>query len=435
MGSHRARRPRASEQRERTAYGLTHGTRLVAIGVGVALFAATVTLGVSGTARRLITGARRIATAASSGAGKTGSMAHGQQPDSAGLAAARATVGKLSVAQLAGQRVIFSYSGRTPPGALLKLISHGEVAGVIFFGDNIGTTSADLANFRHVVRELQRANASPSNPVRLPLLLMTDQEGGMVRRLPGPPDLSEKQIGQSAHPWAQASAAGTSVAKNLRGYGLNVNLAPVLGVYRKPGDFLDYYGRSYSSRSAQAAKLGSLFIMAQQKGGVAATAKHFPGLGAATHQQNTDERPVTLNVPLSQLHAMDERPYVSAIAAKVKLVMVSWAIYPALERKYPAGLSSRVVQGQLRRRLGYHGVTITDALEAGALRPFGTIAHRATMAARVGMDLLLCSGGNYHEGLSALNSLRQDYQTGRLGRAAFKAAVERVLALRATLPG
>jgi beta-N-acetylhexosaminidase len=56
---------------------------------------------------------------------------------------------------------------------------------------------------------------------------------------------------------------------------------------------------------------------------------------------------------------------VAAIAAGVKLIMVSWAVYPALDRARPAGLSSAVVQGELRGRLGYRGVSITDALEAG----------------------------------------------------------------------
>ncbi|MHB1592548.1 MAG: glycoside hydrolase family 3 N-terminal domain-containing protein, partial [Streptosporangiaceae bacterium] len=374
------------------------------------------------------------AAAGSAGAVRAVSPAIGLRPgavspSAAGLAAARAAVGKLSLTQLAGQRVIYSYSGLTPPAGLLGLISHGEVAGVIFFADNIGP------NFASAVRELDRANAASTNPVRHPLLLMTDQEGGLVRRLPGAPALSERQIGKSAHPWAQATQAGASAAVNLRHYGLNVNLAPVLGVYRHPGNFLDQYQRSYSMRAAQAAKLGSLFITAQQHGGVAATAKHFPGLGAATAYQNTDLRPVTLRLSLSQLRGIDENPYPAAIAARVKLVMVSWATYPALDPRHPAGLSPAVVGGQLRQRLGFAGVTITDALEAGALGPFGTIAHRATLAAHAGMDLLLCSAGNYREGVAAMNSLRYDYEHGRLGKQAFTAAAERVIALRATLPG
>ena len=75
-------------------------------------------------------------------------------------------------------------------------------------------------------------------------------------------------------------------------------------------------------------------------------------------------QPVTLNVSLSSLRAMDELPYQSAIAAGVKLVMASWAVYPALDARLPAGLSPAIIGGELRSRLGFGGVTITDALEA-----------------------------------------------------------------------
>src|SRR5262249_39826299 len=149
-------------------------------------------------------------------------------------------------------------------------------AGVIFFGQNISSKSQIAA----VIAQLEAADAAKTNPVRTPLLLMTDQEGGEVRRLPGAPVLSEKQIGQSAHPQAQATAAGQGAAANLRGVGMNVNLAPVLDVFRKPGDFDDQFQRSYSSNPKVASALGADFIRAQQKGKVAATAKHFPGLGA-----------------------------------------------------------------------------------------------------------------------------------------------------------
>ena len=352
-------------------------------------------------------------------------------PSAAGLAAAEALLPKLTPLQLAGQRVIYSYAGLTPPARLLSLISHGEVAGVIFFSANVGTP----AHLAAVVRQLDQAAASNLNPVHLPLLLMTDQEGGQVRRLPGPPLLSEKQVGEASHPWQAATQAGSGAASNLRSVGLNVNLAPVLDVFRQAGNFIDEFGRSFSSNPKKAAKLGELYATAEQQGGVAATVKHFPGLGAARRSQNTDERPVTLRLPLSAIRSVDELPYVSAVAAKVKLVMVSWAIYPALDRKFPAGLSSTIVQGELRQRLGFGGVTITDALEAGALNPFGSIANRATLAANAGMDLLLCAGQNVTEGVNALHALAGDYKHGSVAYdQAFKAAAERILALRKTLP-
>ena len=122
--------------------------------------------------------------------------------------AAQAPVPTLSAFQMAGQRVIYSFKGPTPPASLLSLISHGEAAGVIFFGDNI----ENRVQLRATVRKLQQADQSPDNPVHAPLLLMADQEGGQIRRLSGAPRLSEKQVGQAADPSAAATAAGTGAA-------------------------------------------------------------------------------------------------------------------------------------------------------------------------------------------------------------------------------
>jgi beta-N-acetylhexosaminidase len=352
-------------------------------------------------------------------------------PEQAEAARAAAQAASLSPGQLAGQRVIYSYKGRTPPASLLYLIRHGEAAGVIFFSNNISSP----AQIAQVIQGLERADAASTNPVRSPLLLMTDQEGGLVRRLPGAPYQSEKQIGESAHPATAATTAGRTAAANLRGVGMNVNLAPVLDVYRTPGDFDDQFQRSYSRNPHAVSRLGANFIKAQQSGGVAATAKHFPGLGAATAKQDTDLRPVTLNVSRANLRGIDEYPYTAAIKAKVKLVMVSWAVYPSLRTTRPAGLSSNVVQGELRKRLGFTGVTITDALEAGALKPYGSIQDRALRAAKAGMDLLLCSGQTVGEGTACRDGLLDGYNGGSLPRTAFRAAAARVLTLRAGLPG
>jgi beta-N-acetylhexosaminidase len=84
----------------------------------------------------------------------------------------------LTVQQQAGQRVIYSYQGLTPPASLFQLIRNGQVGGVIFFGGNV-SSSGQIAD---VVRQLRQAQQQSA--VHLPLLLMTDQEGGIVRRLP-----------------------------------------------------------------------------------------------------------------------------------------------------------------------------------------------------------------------------------------------------------
>ena len=412
------------------------GKKLIILIVGVAVAVAAIVVFTADAAARRGTGPadphRNVTTTAKSHpAGGNRQAPRHAESRAIGLATASAILPKLSPAQLAGQRVIYSYAGLTPPPQLLTLIRHGEVAGVIFFTANISSHAQIAA----VDKELQQANAASTNPVRLPLLLMTDQEGGEVRRLSGQPDLSAKQMGESSTPWRTTTLEGRLGAQNLRSVGMNVNLAPVLDVFRQPGNFIDQFERSFSSNAGTVAKLGTLFATAEQGQGVAGTVKHFPGLGAATQPENTDERPVTLRLSLRQIRGIDERPYKSAIAAKVKLVMASWAIYPALDAKLPAGLSPTIVQGELRKRLGFTGVTITDALEAGALKPFGSIAHRSTLAARAGMDLLLDAAQNYREGVSSLNKLEFDYVHHLLNATAFKAAVTRILALRASLAG
>jgi beta-N-acetylhexosaminidase len=339
----------------------------------------------------------------------------------AGLAAA------LTNLQLAGQRVIGSYAGLTPPSSLLTDISNGQLAGVIFFGGNI----ASETQIAGVITQLRQAQAQ--SPVQVPLLLMTDQEGGEVRRLPGAPAQSEKQIGQSANPVAAATTAGTGAGQNLAGVGMNVNLAPVLDVFYKSGNFIDQYQRSYSSNPAVVSECGQAFITAQQQTGVAATAKHFPGLGSATKSQNTDNGPVTLTVSLTKMRSVDEVPYPPAISAGVKLVMVSWAVYPALDAKLPAGLSPTVIGQELRGRNAFTGVTITDALEAGALSAFGTTGQRAVTAAGAGMDLILCSAQDPSQGENATAALASALGSGQLDPAAFTTAVNRVTALRAGL--
>ncbi|WP_030897922.1 glycoside hydrolase family 3 N-terminal domain-containing protein [Streptomyces sp. NRRL F-5126] len=336
---------------------------------------------------------------------------------------------KLTARQRAGQRVIYSYPGPTPPESLLTAISGGEVAGVIFFGENISSES----QIASVIGQLNAAN--DHSPVKAPLLLMTDQEGGKVRRLPGAPALSEKQVGEASDPEAAATEAGTGAGRNLAGVGMNVNLSPVLDVFREPGDFADRYQRSYSSDPAEVATLGSAFVRAQQKTGVAATAKHFPGLGAAATDENTDLGPVTLRQSLSELRSVDEAPYRAALDAHVRLVMLSWAVYPAVDADHPAGLSSKIIQRELRGRLGFRGVTVTDALEAKAISSSYTTAQRAVLAAQAGMDLLLCSARDVDQGRDAVSGLVDALAGSTITSSSFDAATHRIARLRESLSG
>ena len=327
----------------------------------------------------------------------------------------------------AAYHVIYSYTGPDPPSGLVGLIGQGLVGGLILFGDNIASNTSD------VISSLQSTYKSSSAYAGSPLLIMTDQEGGEVRRLPGGPSLSEKDIGSSSYPPRSANGAGQQAAEALSDYNMNANLAPVLDVFRTPGDFIDADERSYSNDSSIVGSCAEAFIAAQQGAGVLATAKHFPGLGAAKAGENTDAEPVTIDLSLSELQDVDEAPYVNAIDAGVDLVMTSWALYPALDDTYPSGLSEKWIQGELRGRLGYTGVTISDAIEAGGLEGFGSDEDRAVQATKAGLDLILAANRDWTQGQGIVDALVQAVGDGTLDEGAFGEGTQRILDLRGGL--
>jgi len=124
-------------------------------------------------------------------------------------------------------------------------------------------------------------------------------------------------------------------------------------------------------------------------------------------------------------------PYADLVRARVPLVMLATAVYPALDRR-PAALSRVVVRGELRNRLGFRGVTVTDALDTPALAPFGGTAAAAAAAAAAGCDVILTGG--YAQGARAAAAMAAGLRSGRLREGPFRASVARILALRADLP-
>ena len=117
--------------------------------------------------------------------------------------------------------------------------------------------------------------------------------------------------------------------------------------------------------------------------GIAAAAKHFPGLGGAV--ANTDDAVVRIPRSRAELEQVDLAPFRAAVAAGVRLVMVGDARYPALDRYRIASQSEPIIDGILRGELGFDGVAVTDSLEARASLSTGsldTVSERAIRAGR-----------------------------------------------------
>jgi len=242
-----------------------------------------------------------------------------------------------------------------------------------------------------------------------------------VRRLPLWLALSVALV--AAGPAAAAPSAGETIVSALAGPPKSSFLARiragemggVILVGRwKPAELLATTQQLHSAGCAAGR------VLALQRGRVAATAKHFPGLGAA--RVSTDDHRVSLGATYLD-------PFGRAIAAGAKLVMVSNAIYPALDAAgTPAVFSRPIVTGLLRGTFGFSGLVVSDALDAPT--PART-PHAPARALAAGVDLLLyTSGGAAH---AAYEQLRSDALASPLVRARLAQAVARIHTLEAWL--
>jgi beta-N-acetylhexosaminidase len=327
----------------------------------------------------------------------------------------------LSVPQLAGERIVLGFGGVQVPPPVAAAIRAGRAAGVVLFADNLPSRAAA----RRLIAGLQGIRRP--KPLRDPLLIMVDQEGGLVKRLGGPPAASAAEMGERGASYSREQ--GRRTAASLRAVGVNVDLAPVLDVAR-PGGTIAATERGFGATAAAVTATAVPFATGLEEGGVAATGKHFPGLGAAP--ENTDFAVQRIGLSKQALRAVDEAPYRAFVVAGGDLVMLSTAIYPAFSPD-PAAFARRIATGELRGRLGFEGVSITDALDTVAVRAFGGPAQAGFAAARAGSDLLLFTEPAPAE--RAWRELVAKLRAGRLDRAEFEAAAQRVLDLRRELAG
>jgi beta-N-acetylhexosaminidase len=326
--------------------------------------------------------------------------------------AARSTVvagDELTLEQQVGQLLVLSFSGTTPPAYALEAVRERRVAGVILFGGNIVSTS----QLRALTSALERQGGRP--------LVAVDQEGGPVRRLPwaGPVAAQPEQLRRGT---VRADAA--AAARKLRAAGVTVALAPVADVPSVPRSALASRAFSRDPEAASAAVRAA--VLGWRSGGVASTAKHFPGLGAAP--ANTDDALVTIRRSRAALDAVDLLPFAAAIEAGVPLVMVGHARYPALDRYRIASQSRPIIEGVLRQELAFRGAVVTDSMEARASLATGSITRVSERAVRAGADLLLLTGrGSYRPVYDHLLAVAR---SSLAFRARVRESATRVLALK-----
>jgi beta-N-acetylhexosaminidase len=334
--------------------------------LGVAVLLATSIIGAAGSPA--------LAAPPASGSWRLMPVSPDTRPSAGGDRIAR-IVSRMTLRDKIGQLLVVSFAGKTAPTGIIRRLQPG---GVIYFSDNLTTQSQ--------VGRLSRRVHAVSNRAGISALIGTDQEGGIVTRLPGA--VSQLPGGAEFHgnaTWARHVAHRTGTA--MRRMGVDVDFAPVADVNTAgPNGAIGV--RSFGSRPKTVSRLVDAQICGYHSTGTATTLKHFPGLGSTvidSHQALPH-----LHLSLSTWQHVHRPPFVHGIATGTDLVMVGHVAYHRLDPTgTPASLSRPMVTQRLRHRLGYSRVVITDSLSMGALSAYGTSGQLAVRAVKAGVDMLL----------------------------------------------
>lgn len=332
----------------------------------------------------------------------------------------------LTVDMAVGQMMAASFGGPSITDGLRRLILEEKVGTVLIFADNF----TDAASLRRLTSELQRLGREAGLPA--PLLIAVDEEGGRVMRIhDGVAALpSELELGaRGADGVRQAVAAN---AAGLHALGIQLNLAPVADLRWNAADGV-IGDRSFGGDAGVVGPLVAAAVNGLHDGGVAATLKHFPGLGGAAGDPHSAMP--TDPISLDRWVASQARSFQAGIDAGADAVMTTAVVVPGLDPSgTPALFSRAVVTGLLRERLRFQGVIVTDGLGMGGITTLYALPDAAVAAVRAGNDLVLLNSADAGYQASAIDAVKQQVRAGSIPVDQVQASAARVIAMRARWP-
>lgn len=327
----------------------------------------------------------------------------------------------MQLADKIGQMLMVGFYGLEAPEYILDWLREGRAGNIILFARNVESPA-----------QLARLTTSLHQAAKYPLMIGIDQEGGTVARLtkgfsesPGAMALSSAQDGP-----ALAERVSEMLAVEMRALGINWDFAPALDLTYNAGN--PAVGtRSFGSDAERVAEMGAAAVRGFQHGGVAACAKHFPGLG------NTDidthlALPV-LDTSIEQLVSQDLKPFRAPIESGIASIMTTHTIFSALDTELPVTLSGKIIQRLLREDLDFQGVVTSDCMEMHAIAKNFTPGETAVLGALAGLDVIVFSHTRALQE-AAYEGLLAAAESGRVPLEKIEAANKRVAALKAAYP-
>jgi beta-N-acetylhexosaminidase len=339
------------------------------------------------------------------------------------LARVKQIMAGMTLDQKLGQLLIVEYLGNSYTGTELQyMIAKQHVGGFLYQESNHNfeppyNNISNVANFSH----------QSMSDAQIPLLIGTDQEGGLVNRL---------YVFHGYLPSAAAMAAsgnpkiaysqGILAAQWMQQLGINTDLAPVVDVHTVNPPILE--SRMFGSDPITVASYAGAYLHGLQQNNVIGCLKHFPGLGAVTSDPHAGLPIVNRSLP--DLEKVDLAPYKLMIQKyHPAMIMSTDVLMPAIDPILPAELSQKTINNLLRNQLGYDGVVITDGLYMQGISEKWTLSQAAVLSIIAGDDLV---EGPYsaNQVAAVVTALKQAIQEGKLTMDRINQSVQRILLMK-----
>jgi beta-N-acetylhexosaminidase len=300
-----------------------------------------------------------------------------------------------------------------------------HVGGVIVTGHsmNSGIRNAEPYAMAALLNRMQKIS-------KLPLLVGADFERGASMRVNSTTAWPYNMAFAAAQDLDGVFAEAAGTARDARALGVNWIFAPVADVNNNPDNPIINI-RSYGENPLQVSKFVRAYVLgahSEKLSPVLVTAKHFPGHGDTA--QDSHLGLARIDADRQRIEAVELEPFRAAIAAGVDAIMTAHIAVPALEPEdEPATVSSKIVTGVLRDELGFHGITVTDAMDMqGLAATFGT-GEASVRALEAGNDVLLMP----KRAEDAISGIVAAVQSGRITRQRLDQSVAKVLAAKVML--
>lgn len=331
----------------------------------------------------------------------------------------QARLARMPLEEKIGQMVLAGIDGTLLDADAKRMIASRRVGGIILYADNL----TGLDGMISLINALKSANAGAPAP----LFISVDQEGGRVSRLPKeylslPSNAAVGRTGSAE----LSGEMGKLLGRELRSAGFNMNFAPVLDVNSNPANPV-IGDRSFGRTADLVTRLGIAEMKGLRSAGVIPVVKHYPGHGDTSVDSHL-ELPV-VDKTAAQLKQLEWLPFEAAVKEEAEAVMVAHIRFPKLDPHMPASLSEVIIGQELRSRMGYEGVVITDDLVMGAIAKHYDLAEAAVRTVMAGSDILLVGHGYGHAD-TVFEALMQAVEKGTLTVKRIDESVSRILALK-----